>query len=459
VKARGGILALLLALAAAACGGPPPPDILLITMDTTRADHLSVYGYRRQTTPALEALSEEGVVFGQAFAPIPETGPSCAALLTGRWPAELGMRGNGQPLPADVTTLAGELQAAGYRTAAFVSGYPLRRRLAALDRGFEHYDDELPDARGRVEGVQRLAPRTTEAALAWLQRQASGPIFLWVHYYDPHGDYAPAPPFDARFAPGPGPRIPAELIPEYQRLDGVTDAAVYVSRYDGEIALVDRQIERLLAQLEDSGRRQRTVIAVTADHGESLTEHGYYFDHGNELYGPSLRVPLLLAGPGVPGDGRRLDAVVRLPDLMPTLLELAGRPAPPGLPARSLIPLWSGATALPREAVSEARFQAYRALTPGADVGPKVAVRDERFTVILRLDGARLEVYDRLSDPDEVRDLMADPRAAPHLPAGELAERLRRRLAADGGGDPAPMVLAADMRVRLEAAAARAAAP
>ena len=452
--------ALLLSAGNGACSRSPVPSLLLITIDTLRADHLPAYGYHRPTAPQVEALAARGITLDRVIATIPETGPSFASLLTGRWPAALGIRGNGRPLEKGIPTLATILSAAGYGTAAFVSGFPLVARLCGLERGFDLYDDDMPDPRGTVEHVQRFAPHTTEAAVTWLEGQGENPFFLWVHYYDVHGDYAPGPPYDSLFASGPwGARLAADDIPAYQRHGADTAAGSYIDRYDGEIRKVDDQIARLLQQLGSMGLTDSTLVVITADHGESLTEHGYYFDHGNELYEPSLRVPLVMAGPGVPADGLRIPETARLPDLMPTLLELLGKPVPEGIAGVSFRDWWRPGAPPPasREALSEARFQPYRALTPGADVGPKLAARDERYTFILRLDGPRVELYDRLSDPGETRNLFADSASGQVLEdlKTEMAARLRRRLNSGGGGDPRATVFTPEVRDRL----ARMAAP
>jgi arylsulfatase A-like enzyme len=449
---------LLLAGLAASCGEDRRPSLLLVTVDTLRADHVSAYGYSRPTSPQIDELAASGVLFETVISPLPETGPSFASLLTGRWPAQLGVRGNGKPLGGEFETLATLLSGAGYDTAAFVSGFPLVRRLSGLQRGFDHYDDQMPDPRGGVPRVQRTAEKTTDSALAWLDRHPDRPFFLWVHYYDCHGDYAPGPPFETLFAGGPaGPTVPLDLIPKYQRLGEETDASVYVARYDGEIRRVDAQVTRLLQRLEAMGRREQTVVALTSDHGESLTDHGYYFDHGNELYLPSMGVPLILAGPGIPAGGRRVDGMARLPDVMPTLLDLLGLKAPAGLAGQSLVPPLRGESPVTwPEAFSEARFAPYRALTPGADVGPKLAARDQRFTVILRLNGPHMEVYDRLADPGETRNLL-DPGADPDLarPVRRLLDAgLRARLAAATGGAAPPRVFTEEVVLLLEQMAA-----
>ncbi len=456
------IIVTLACLALSACQrtADEPPSLLLVTIDTLRADHLSVYGYPWPTSPTLDALAGRGVVFEQAYAPVPETSPSCAALLTGRWPAQLGVRGNAQPLRPGVATLAEILSAAGYRTAAFVSGFPLVRRLSGLHRGFHHYDERMPDPRGPTDNVQRFADKTAAAARAWLEEQPAGPVFVWLHFYDPHGDYSPGAPYDAMFADRPsGPEVPRARIPGYQRAIPSTDAAVYTARYDGEIRKVDDQLATVLDALASRGELERAVVAITADHGESLTEHDYYFDHGNELYGPSIHIPLIMAGAGLPSDGRRVAGPARTVDVLPTLLELLGRPAPDGLAGASLVPRIRGDDVGPwPEALSEARFKTYRQLTQASKVGPKLAVRDERYTAVWKQEDGVLELYDRQADPGETRDLLAGAGGAE-----SLRDTLRRGMAAlhaaaeagaPAAGEPQPRVFSADAVEMIQALAA-----
>ena len=446
-------------LCLAGCARDSRPSLLLITIDTLRADHLPVYGYPRATAPRIGELAAHGVVFEDVLAPAPETAPACASLLTGRWPADLGVRGNSQALGLGPRTLAEILGAAGYDTAGFVSGYPLVRRMSGLDRGFAYFDDEMPDPRARTPNVQRSAPKTTDALLAWLsRRRSSRPLFLWVHYYDVHGDYAPGPPYDTLFGKGgEGPILPLESIPAYQRHGTENDASAYIARYDGEIRRVDDQVGRLLDDLQETGLLARTLVVVTADHGESLTENGYYFDHGNELYLPSLHIPLILSGPGVPADGRRIAGPAQTPDILPTILAILGRPPSPDVAGQSLAGALAGSALPAKEAFAEARFAPYKALTRTADVGPKLSARDDRFTVLLRLAIPRIEIYDRRTDPGESRDLASAPPSGPEEEAlrSEIALALRTRLGAISEMRPQTPVLTPQVRSALEALALR----
>jgi arylsulfatase A-like enzyme/tetratricopeptide (TPR) repeat protein len=297
-------------------------NILLITIDTLRWDRVGVYGYRPAATPVLDALAARGVKFETAIAHTALTAPSHASMLTGLIPPRHGVRDNGAfVLSPNVPSLAVELRRAGYETAAFISGFPLDRRFG-FSTGFDVFDDALP--RGAGPGsrayVERRADDTTTRVLAWLDGrrigQASGvarPWFLWVHYFDPHAAYEPPPDFAARFTDSP---------------------------YDGEVAFVDAQVGRLLQHLERRGDPTATITLVTADHGESLGEHGEQ-THGIFVYDATLRVPFLLAGPGIP-PGVTSPVVARGVDVMPTLADLAGVAVPAGLDGRSLRPALNG---------------------------------------------------------------------------------------------------------------------
>jgi arylsulfatase A-like enzyme/Flp pilus assembly protein TadD len=278
-------------------------NLLLITLDTLRADHLGSYGYRAAITPNLDRLAKEGVRFAQASSAVPLTLPAHATLLTGLLPPHHGLRNNGAgTLPPGTETLATRLAGAGYRTAAFVGAFVLDRRFG-LTPGFEVYDDEIErDPRAGVTlEAERPGREVVDRALAWLERDDPRPFFLWVHLYDAHAPYEPPPAWRDRHPGRP---------------------------YDGEISEVDEQVGRLLAALQKSGRARRTVIAVVGDHGEGLGEHGEQ-THGLLLYEPTLHVPLLLRAPG--RLARRVIATpVSTVDLAPTLAGLLDRPLAAG---------------------------------------------------------------------------------------------------------------------------------
>ncbi|MEO8196291.1 MAG: sulfatase-like hydrolase/transferase [Thermoanaerobaculia bacterium] len=286
-------------------GAPSPPNIVLLTLDTTRADHLGSAGWAYASTPNLDALARRGVRFERCDSAAPITLPSHATILSGLLPPRHGVRDNGTfVLAASVPTLAERLAEQGYDTAAVVSAVVLARRHG-LNQGFRIYDDDLGAGVSAGTSVEeRQAEATTSAALAALAGLRP-PYFLWVHYYDPHEEYRPP----TRFA----------------------DAARGPSRlYDGEIAYMDSEIGRLLAALP-----RATVVAAVGDHGEMLGEHGE-LTHGLLPFAGARRVPLLLAGPGVP-TAAVSSCLARTVDLVPTLLALAGLPIPSGLDGEALL--------------------------------------------------------------------------------------------------------------------------
>jgi arylsulfatase len=344
-------LALLLLLASCSASEPGPSHrlLLLISVDTLRADHLGAYGSDRELTPRIDALARESQVFAAAYAPTSHTVPSVSAILTGRYPEELGIWSNESPLPEGVPTLAATFRDAGWHTAAVVSNWVLRR-ASGLSSGFEHYDDALPELEAARPMPERLASDTTTAALDALEACLPDPgarCFLWVHYQDPHGPYTPpgetrarwlareraAPDGRRQLEPLPGP-FGVGGIPSYQFLEGEREVAFYRAGYDAEVAYLDQEIGRLLDALVERELLEQAVFVLTADHGESLGEDDYWFSHGEFLSDPLVRVPLLIRLPGVPPLTR--EDIASLVDLPPTftalLLQTPPRPEQAGRP-------------------------------------------------------------------------------------------------------------------------------
>jgi arylsulfatase len=334
-----------------ACGSPEPPrGLLLVTVDTLRADALGAYGAQGGLTPRLDDLARASLVFDSAYAPAPFTYPSIAAILSGRYPGALGIQTNLSQIPPDVPTLASALAAHGFRTGAVVSSYVLRGK-ARLAHAFEIYDDTLSPS-AKPGGLQeRIAPATTDAALAALDRlvaaqEGGAPrFFLWVHYQDPHGPYTPPPELAQRarsLEPDVGRLEPLSTnhgghgIPAYQVLGDEREIGAYRAAYHGEVAYLDGEVGRLLQGLADRKLRDHTLVVFTADHGEALGEHDVFFAHGHDLTDELTHVPLFFAGPGIEA-GRRAD-VISLVDLYPTLLaRLVGDPVATGLAGRDLL--------------------------------------------------------------------------------------------------------------------------
>ena len=426
---------------AGACRAPsPPPNVLLVTIDTLRADHVGAYGYARATTPILDRFAEDATLFENAITPCPATAPALASLLTGLHPPLHGVGRNGDRLAAGADTLAELLAARGYATAAVIANPVIDRH--GFDQGFASF--ELPATLARFTPGMFGGEPVAQAGVGLVASLAE-PFFVWLHFMDPHGPYFPPPRFRALFDPaayrdGDDASLAVaktnyglDLIPSYQQVGGSGVPSEYRARYDAEIRYVDALVGRVLAALQRSGRGPRTVVVVTADHGEALGGHHYWFQHGWFLYDDSVRVPLLVRAPGKLPPGQRVGATVSLVDLTPTILELAGVPRSAALEGHSLLRTAAGGVERPAFAETPYgnRLSAIRlgSLTYILTPPPPPRERDRRYR-----DGwfsywprrARQELYDRASDPDEAQDLSTTKTAT----ARELRGRLRRWLAA-----------------------------
>ncbi len=306
------------------------PDLLLVTIDTLRADRLGCYGRPGAETPIIDGLAARGVRFDHSVAHQPLTLPSHASILTGLTPLRHGVRDNaGFVLAPGIPTLAEWLTAEGYEAAAFVSGFPVHGRFG-LARGFGTYDDRFPRGTdtARPAYVERRGDATVAAAVAWL-RSSPGrgrPVFAWMHLFDPHAPYEPPEPFASRFKG---------------------------REYEGEIAFADRQLGALLDAWR-AARGRDPIVVVTSDHGEGLGEHGEP-THGLFIYDSTIRVPLVLAGPGIPA-GRVPGTLARGIDVAPTVLDLAGVEIPASVEGRSLRPAWEREDAGDEPAYVESLF-------------------------------------------------------------------------------------------------------
>jgi len=326
-------LGLLLSLGACSDRRDRPPNILLITVDTLRADRLHCYGCPVPTSPNVDALAAEGVLFSMCFAHASSTAPALASVMTGKYPTEAGVLNNTHPLSPAPDTLAAYLKRQDYVCAAFVSNFNLRRRMG-FDRGFDHFDARLMERELNRSGVpERTAEKTTDATIGWLERfylkqksDAARPFFIWVHYQDPHGPYTPPedylPPRDfysdaSRTLPLLAEDWGVGGIPAYQALGEHRNEAHYRACYDGEVLFCDRHLGRLVKFLETAGLGDDTMVVFTADHGESMGEHERYFSHEQDLYNELIRVPLIITAPGIEPDRR--DDIACHADIFPTL--------------------------------------------------------------------------------------------------------------------------------------------
>jgi arylsulfatase len=318
-------------------------SVVLMTIDTLRADHLGAYGYPRATSPQLDAFAKEAVVFDAAYTYWPKTRASMIMMMTGRRPSQNGYSKTHALLLDFNATLASVLKSAGYQTAAYVDNANVAAQHGYA-KGFDSYMEawQRPELRTEMDRAHAI----TEGALATIRNAPPGkPFLLWLHYVNPHAPYTPPPPYDTRFLEVEARRGAALPVTKgyhggvQEKLAaamGTGTRGYYVARYDGEIAAVDEEVGRVLEGLRQGGRLARTVVAVTSDHGESLGEHDYYFDHGEDLFDPSLRIPLILRTPD--SQAGRSAVLASTLDLLPTLLDAVKVSYPPDLAGQSLLP-------------------------------------------------------------------------------------------------------------------------
>ena len=373
-------------------------NVLLVTIDTLRADHLGAYGHRRATSPNIDALARRGVTFEQAYSYWPKTRGSFVALLTGRLAAQSGY-GKTHPLLIDFNpTLASVLQEVGYDTVGVVDNPNVASSLG-YSKGFARYRETWEEVALASEMDRTRA--ITGDAIAYLGNATpERPFLLWLHYVNPHAPYEPPAPFDQAFldaAAARGPALSPVLgfhggVPRQWARAGRT-LGWYVAQYDGEIAAVDAEVGRVLQALDASSVGDRTLVLLGSDHGESLGEHDYFFDHGENLFDPSMRIPLLLAGPGIEA-GRRSDALATTLDLVPTLLDALKVSYPPDLAGLSLLGAARG------EPVPG------RVRLPGQNDRNLLGAWGVRFKIVATPSesGTRYALFDRTKDPGETRD-------------------------------------------------------
>jgi arylsulfatase A-like enzyme len=466
--------------AAASCSlSERPLNVVLVSVDTLRADHLGTYGYTaRATSPRIDALAEEALVFEAHVAAAPWTTPSHLSLLTGLTPTGHGVTCSDRSLrealqgerpiprlPEAVTTLAEALAERGWATAAFTGGATLDPRIG-FHQGFGDYDTTMV----------KLDPAKVDRVLGWIDAHDEGPFFLFWHTFEVHAPYL-GTDFLADVLPPERARALAErleAIPErngwkavraakrVMRLHGAYDPEVTRALYDGGIRSFDRWLGRFVDGLRDRGLLDRTLLVLTSDHGEQLGEEGrpapfgdgFYNVHGHTLYEELVHVPLIIRGPGLPG-GRRITPVTASIDVMPTILDVLGVPAPAPVQGRSLRPLWeSPGEWTPRGALSES-------LSEGEEMK---SLRTDRYKYVLTIDAASVAengrsyvppdaepaLYDLLEDPLERSDLLARPTTDEQTRrAAALCAELRDRLTTVGR--PEEGTLSPEAREGLEA--------
>ena len=383
----------------AKASAPLGPNIILITLDTTRADRMGFLGSDRGLTPNLDHLAEQSVIFTRAYAQVPLTTPSHAALLTGTYPQFSHLRDLGTPLDPKLPYLPDVLHQHGYKTSAFIGAYildPWSKSAIGFDRGFDFYDTDYHERKpgeDRYKSVERRAEDVANRALYWLKTHPQRPFFMWMHFYDAHDPYDPPSPFKEKYAAFP---------------------------YDGEIAYTDSVVGSFLGVLNRHGLYQSSLIAVAADHGEAFGEHGEE-RHGVFLYDETIHVPLLVKFPAAKFAGKRVDTRVALADVAPSLLEVANVPVPKGMQAKSFVPLIEAV-----KSVAGSNTNPERAIYSETDY-PHLAfgwsdLHSWRAGKYLYVEAPKRELYDQTSDPDTQKNLAASSTAIVDTLQGQLSD-------------------------------------
>jgi len=409
---------------------PPPPNVIVVLLDTLRADRLGVYGRKPSLTPRIDAFAEGATVFDHAYAHAPWTLPSVASLLTSRTPDRHGAggaKGRFTTMTAEGETLPEVFGGAGYATGAVTNVLFLGPRFGAM-RGFDTVDHVSP----RDNQLLRIAEVTTDTALSWIDRRKGAPFFLLVHYFDAHLTYDPPAPYRALHASPEDASARSHVFGHVNEIVAFRRGELELSSdtisrleqlYDGEVAYMDAEVGALLDGLEERGLLDEAVVVITADHGEEFEDHGG-FEHGHTLYDELLQVPLVVRRPAGATPARN-DATVRLIDVAPTLVELASLERPASFTGTSLVPQLDGAAGDERAVVSLGNMW-----------GPSGrAIRRGRYKLIESAEGEIVGLFDREADPEEQTDLRA---VKPEVTAA-LREALARELGPLGHGAPAEL--------------------
>src|SRR5258708_37397241 len=378
----------------------PPPNVILITLDTMRADRMGFLGSQRGLTPALDTLARQSVVFTHAYSQVPLTRESHATSLPGTYPQFHQVNDFGVPLAADVPFASDIFRARGYHTAAFIGSLildPASRSAPGFDRGFDTFDAGFHRRRpgeNRYQAIERRGGEVVAHALAWLTQHPGGPFFIWVHLYDAHDPYDPPEPYKTKYASAP---------------------------YDGEIAYADSAVGKLLAALRARGLYDGALIAIMADHGEALGEHGEE-THGIFLYDETIHVPLLFKLPAEHSAGKRIANRVELVDVLPTILEGAGVPVPALVQGQSLLALLppGATTKMSKHAPGSIDRPAYAESDYPHRTFGWSATRALRTGKYLYIEAPRRELYDQSIDPNATHNVSSASTAVAETLAGQL---------------------------------------
>jgi len=425
--------------AATAAAAPKPPNakgpsyrghnIIIVSVDTLRADHLGAHGYQRPTSPRMDALAKESVLFERAFAPRGHTWPSLVSLLTALYPPRTNVRGPGDMLEPGLVTVVETLEQSGYETAAFLANFCQNGGIMFKDSFCKYQDDQA----------------VTERAIAWLDRPHDRPFFLWLHLMSPHAPFRPPPDLD-RFTDktyrGPinGSRQTQHKIFDEQLELSAADLANVVGLYDGDVLWSDAFVGKFHDALKQRGLLERSIVVLTSDHGEELYQHHKYMEHGCSIYDSVLHIPMALRLPDGKWAGQRRGGVVGLLDLMPTLFDLVGVPRSPGFDGESFVDLLPADRDKRFPAVISEHFRRRQG-------GLLLSIRTRRWRYIYNpsevptfclpagphFKVAREELYDHDADPLEQRNVVA---AHPEV-AAELQRELLANYPVDNEARPA----------------------
>jgi arylsulfatase A-like enzyme/thioredoxin-like negative regulator of GroEL len=388
------------------CAPVPRPNVILITIDTTRADRMGFMGSTKGLTPNLDALAKQGIVFTRAYSQVPLTSPSHVAILSGTYPQFNHVNDFGMPLAKAIPYLPQVLHDHGYKTAAFVGSVILDPKSGAVpgfERGFDTYAADFSATKARSDRYQTLEHRGGDVvaeALTWLKDNSRGPTFLWIHLFDPHAPYDPPEPFKSRYASSP---------------------------YDGEIAYADSALGNFFDGLKKRGLFDAALIAVMADHGEAFGEHGER-NHGIFLYDETIHVPLVFKMPAEKYAGKRIEDRARLVDVAPTILASLFIPSPKTMQGESLLPLIKPAATAKvadRTAYSETDY-------PYRDFGWS-SLRSLRTGKYLVVEAPRKELYDEAADPQSTHDIASTAPAITQTLMANL-DQFRQKTASSGKG-------------------------
>jgi arylsulfatase A-like enzyme len=429
------------------------PNVIFISLDTVRADHLGCYGYKYPTSPHLDRLARGAILYENAVCVQPTTNPSHASMFTGLYPAEHGVLSNFVPLRAGVPTLPQLLAAHGYESVAVIGGFPLDRRISGLGRGFRYYDDYINPwsylrhtilyrfavaLEERLYGTLRPAPNVTAGALRILRQRRNRPLFLFVHYFDPHHPYfyhGAAERFYAGSEPVDFEKQQLELKRRWNKYKEGTPrpsfAPAMEALYDDEIHFTDKAVGDLLHALRRSGNYDRTLIAVASDHGESFGEHGYKY-HGQTVYDPEIKVCLLIKPVG-DAKGSRVRTQVETRALARTILAAAGAPAA-GYRGTPVDLLNLGGNPKVKASFGFSQTNDKTTLANGTEVSARYCVRSADAKLISDLVKKRYEYYDLTTDAGETSNLYGRVDAASYeIYRGELTRHIEGAAAAASG--------------------------